>query len=183
MMEVVYSTGMRRGEVVRLKRYDIDTERGTVFIRQGKGKKDRVVPIGARALLWVEKYLAEVRPLFALEPDEGYVFLAPDGGVLSLGMVTHLVIAYLKTSGIGKTGACHLLRHTCATLMLEGGADIRYIQQLLGHSELSTTEIYTQVSIRRLKDVHTLTHPAKAEAHAAADAHKELEALDGTSFP
>ncbi|HLP41419.1 MAG TPA: tyrosine-type recombinase/integrase, partial [Fibrobacteria bacterium] len=153
------------------------------FIRQGKGKKDRVVPIGARALLWVEKYLAEARPLFAVEPDAGYLFLAPDGGALSLGAVTAMVVGHLKASGIGKTGACHLLRHTCATLMLEGGADIRYIQQLLGHSELSTTEIYTQVSIRRLKAVHTLTHPAKAEAHAAQDARKDLDALEGTSFP
>lgn len=183
MMEVVYSTGMRRGEVARLKVYDLDRERGTVFIRQGKGKKDRVVPIGARALAWVTKYVAEVRSLFAVEPDEGSLFLAPDGGALSPGTVTAMVTAYLKASGIGKTGACHLLRHTCATLMLEGGADIRYIQQLLGHSELSTTEIYTQVSIRRLKAVHTLTHPAKAESHAAADARKELEAIEGTSFP
>ncbi|HLP42778.1 MAG TPA: tyrosine-type recombinase/integrase, partial [Fibrobacteria bacterium] len=77
MMEVVYSTGMRRGEVAHLKGHDLDRERGTVFIRQGKGKKDRVVPIGARALLWVEKYLAEARPLFAVEPDAGYLFLAP----------------------------------------------------------------------------------------------------------
>jgi len=183
LLEVVYSTGMRRSEVAHLKLYDLDSERGTVFIRLGKGKKDRVVPIGARALAWVEKYVAEVRPLLAMEPDEGYVFLSPGGQALSLSTVTGMVVGYLKASGIGKTGACHLLRHTCATLMLEGGADIRYIQQLLGHAELSTTEIYTQVSIRRLKAVHTLTHPAKSETHASVDARKELTALEGTSFP
>ena len=76
---------------------------------------------------------------------------------------------YVDAAGIGKTGACHLFRHTAATLMLEGGADIRFIQQMLGHAKLDTTQIYTQVSIRKLKEIHTATHPAKLERRSHED--------------
>jgi len=168
ILEVFYSTGMRRAELMNLSIYDIDMERGTVFIRQGKGKKDRMVPIGERAILWVQKYLAEVRPVFASTPDNGTLFLTAQGDIFTDFRLTQMVRDYVEKANLGKKGACHLFRHTCATLMLEGGADIRYIQQQLGHTDLSTTEIYTQVSIRKLKEVHTLTHPgARLEPHEA----------------
>lgn len=115
VLEVLYSTGMRRMEVIGLRWDDIDAERGTVFIREGKGKADRM---------------------------------------------TQLVRSYVSAADRGKSGSCHLFQHSCATLMLENGAGIRSIQQLLGHAKLDSTQIYTQVSIRQLKQVHTLTHPA-----------------------
>jgi integrase/recombinase XerD len=169
ILEVLYSTGMRRMELAGLALYDLDTERGTLMIRQGKGKKDRMVPIGERAIAWTEKYLGDVRPGLVVEPDQGVLFLTAEGQAFTPNRLTQMVREYVIAASIGKTGACHLFRHTMATLMLEGGADIRFIQQMLGHAELSTTQIYTQVSIRKLKEIHTATHPgAKLERGAAS---------------
>jgi integrase/recombinase XerD len=126
----------------------------------GKGKKDRMIPIGDRALAWTEKYLNDVRPSIVVEPDEGWLFLTKEGTQLIADHLSSLVKGYVEAANTGKTGACHLFRHTMATLMLEGGADVRYIQQMLGHSRLETTEVYTHVSIRTLKAVHSATHPA-----------------------
>ena len=160
MLEVLYSTGMRRGELARLAISDMDFERGTVLIREGKHRKDRVVPIGERALLWVEKYLEEVRPEYVVPPDEGYVFLTRMGKGFVPNGVSETVTKAVKASGIGKRVSAHSLRHSCATAMLEGGADIRFIQQMLGHASLTTTQIYTRVAITALKEVHERTHPA-----------------------
>jgi integrase/recombinase XerD len=163
LMETLYSTGVRRLELANLKLYDLDTERGTVMIRQGKGKKDRVIPIGDRAAAWIEKYLRESRPLLAVEPDDHTVFLSNAGEPFCLDHLSDLVRTHVDAANIGKRGACHLFRHCMATLMLENGADIRYIQQMLGHADLKTTQIYTQVSIRQLKRIHAATHPARLE--------------------
>lgn len=183
MLEVLYSTGIRRGELAHLQLPDVDVDRRTLFVRQGKGRKDRMVPIGTRALAWLDGYLVEARPRLVVDPDPAWLFLTADGTVFSLDRLTQLARDYVTASGVGKSGACHLFRHTMATLMLEGGADIRYIQAMLGHAELSTTQIYTQVSIRTLQAVHQATHPgadlarhrAALEADAAADQpHVEL---------
>jgi len=169
MLEAFYSTGLRRMELLGLKLYDLDQERGTLFVRQGKGKKDRMIPMGERAFSWVRKYLDDARPSLALSPDDGTVFLTNAGLPFEANRLTQLVRDYVDKAEIGKTGSCHLFRHTCATLMLEGGADIRFIQQMLGHAKLETTQIYTQVSIRQLKEVHTRTHPARLALAAATD--------------
>ena len=161
ILEVLYSTGMRRMGVIGLRWDDIDTERGTLFIREGKGKVDRMVPIGERALRWCEKYLHGVRSEFDLTGHDPAFFLTSYGEAFTPNRMTQLVRNYVKAAELGKSGSCHLFRHSCATLMLENGADIRYIQQLLGRAKLDTTQIYTQVSIGQLKQVHTLTHPAK----------------------
>jgi integrase/recombinase XerD len=110
-------------------------------------------------------------------PDEGTLFLGVTGEELSPNRLSQLVRGYVDAADLSKTGSCHLFRHTMATLMLENGADIRYIQEMLGHAELSTTQIYTQVSIRRLKQVHTLTHPG-AKLGSRADAIAELEVTE-----
>ena len=162
ILEVFYSTGIRRSELAHLAVTDIDHERGTLLVRQGKGKKDRMIPIGQRALAWTGRYLAEVRPKLALGDDDGTLFLTAEGEPFSLDRLTQLASRYVKASGVPKAGACHLFRHTMATLMLEGGADIRYIQAMLGHARLDTTQIYAQVSIRALQAIHTATHPAAA---------------------
>ncbi|MDJ0766855.1 MAG: site-specific tyrosine recombinase XerC [Myxococcota bacterium] len=161
ILETLYSTGMRRMELIGLNIYDLDTERGTIMVRQGKGKKDRMIPIGERAVAWTEKYLYEIRPSFAAAPDEGILFLTATGDPFTPNRLTQLVRTYVNNADTGKKGACHLFRHTMATLMLENGADIRFIQQMLGHADLSTTQIYTQVSIRQLKQIHQATHPAR----------------------
>ena len=159
LLETLYSTGMRRAELSRVKVHDIDTERGTLAVRQGKGRKDRMIPIGERAALWVERYLRDVRPSFAVEPDEGFLFLGRHGDPIAAATLSLLVKRYVDAAGIGKTGGCHLFRHAMATLMLENGADVRMIQAMLGHVKLTTTEIYTHVSIKKLKEIHTATHP------------------------
>jgi integrase/recombinase XerD len=174
---------MRRLELANLKLYDLDTERGTVTIRQGKGKKDRVIPIGDRAAAWIEKYIRESRPQLVVEPDDHTVFLSNAGEPFCLDHLSDLVREHVDAANLGKRGACHMFRHVCATLMLENGADIRYIQQMLGHADLKTTQIYTQVSIRQLKRIHAATHPAaKLDKEKAiepvADSRDLLEASD-----
>jgi integrase/recombinase XerD len=149
-------------ELIGLKVYDLDADRGTVMVRQGKGRKDRMIPIGERALAWIDKYQREHRPSLVI--DGGPVLFVNNAGEqFGPGQLTRLVRDYVNASEIGKRGSCHLFRHTMATLMLENGADIRYIQAMLGHVKLETTAIYTQVSIRKLKEIHTATHPARAK--------------------
>jgi integrase/recombinase XerD len=173
ILETFYSTGIRRFELISLKLYDLDVARGTLMVRQGKGKKDRMIPIGDRATAWIDKYLVEVRPTLAFEPDDGTIFLTNEGEPFTPNRLTQLVRAYVDRADIGKRGACHLFRHTMATLMLEGGADTRFIQEMLGHAKLETTQIYTQVSIRKLKEIHSATHPGARLGRAAG---KEEEA-------
>lgn len=160
MLEVLYSTGVRRQELLNLAIGDLDRERGVMLIRRGKGKKDRMVPIGDRAVVWINKYLEELRPRLVAEPDEGFLFLSNYGERVTPKRLSQIAHDAIVRAEIGKHGSCHLFRHTAATLMLEGGADIRFIQQLLGHASIQTTQIYTQVSIGKLKEVHTETHPA-----------------------
>jgi len=188
MLETLYSTGMRRGELVALHVDDVDLQRGTVLIRQGKGAKDRVVPIGERACRWIEKYLYTVRPDYVDAGDgtePAVLFLAKHGQAMQgkqLSVIVRNAIAAAKLERFADThpnAACHLFRHACATHMLEAGADIRFIQALLGHADLSTTEVYTQVSILQLKAVHEKTHPARLqprrEAIAVTDGAKVVE--------
>lgn len=163
MMEVLYSTAIRRAELTNLKLEDLDKERGLLWIRGGKGAKDRVVPIGERAIAFLELYLEKVRPLLASlsgGQDEAIMFLNKDGLPFALEGVGNTIRQYIKKAELGLVGSCHIFRHTCATLMLEGGADIRYIQEMLGHNSLATTQIYTKVSGNKLKEVHTRTHPS-----------------------
>lgn len=159
ILEVLYSTGLRRSELIGLSLYDLDWERGTLMVRQGKGKKDRMLPIGERAVAWTRRYLDDVRPQLLVDPEDPTIFLTREGEPLSAYRLSQLVRDYVDAAELGKRGSCHLFRHTMATLMLEGGADILYIQQMLGHANLATTQLYTQVSILRLKQVHALTHP------------------------
>ena len=168
LLETLYSTGMRRMELIGLKRFDLDFERGTVMVRQGKGRKDRMIPIGERALAWIEKYRDDVRPQLAAGNDDGTLFLTHQGDAFTPNRLTQLVRDYVDAAKLTKRGSCHLFRHTMATLMLENGADIRFIQAMLGHAELNTTQIYTQVSIRKLKAIHAATHPARLQRAGSA---------------
>lgn len=188
MMEVLYNTGIRRAELAKLQLYDIDEDRGTVTIREGKGRKDRVVPIGERALHWMGRYIEEVRPDLVVPPDDGTIFLDSDDGTsMKLPRLTQLMKRIIDAADLGKTGACHVWRHSMATHMLEGGCDVRLLQEILGHVEMSTTAIYTRISIKHLKRVHEQTHPAAwldtkkptvADDRAEATEEQLLAALD-----
>jgi integrase/recombinase XerD len=162
ILEVLYSTAMRRLELCNLTLEDIDYERRLIRIHQGKNRKDRVVPIGQRALQWLQKYLQEARPQFLRQPNES-VFLGHWGTTIRAISLSALVRRYVVGAGYTKRGSCHMFRHTAATLMLEGGADMRSIQTLLGHENLNTTAIYTHVTIQRLREVHDKTHPGASD--------------------
>jgi integrase/recombinase XerD len=163
MLELLYGTGMRRSELMKLQIADVDLTNGTVFIGQGKGRRDRYVPMGDSAVHWIRRYLAEVRPLItasqANAPTAWTLFLTDYGEPFEKSRLTDLVARYLRAIGV-EHGACHALRHACATHMLEAGADLRFIQALLGHADLNTTQIYTHVAIGKLAAVHAATHPA-----------------------
>jgi integrase/recombinase XerD len=160
ILEVMYSTGLRRLEIVRLQLNDLQLERGLVLVRNGKGNRDRYAPLTNRGLRWVRRYLRSARPQLA-KPDSGQtVFLTREGQPISRDHLTHIARHYIAMAKLNKTGACHVFRHTVATLMHENGADIRFVQQFLGHADIKTTQIYTQVAIRTLQRVHAATHPA-----------------------
>jgi integrase/recombinase XerD len=168
MLELLYATAIRRAELIGLRLFDVDYARSTLIVRQGKGNKDRVVPLGERARAWLVAYRDHVRPGLVAGRDPGTLFLSRDGRALEPKRLSEKVRGYVAAAGIGKPGSCHLLRHTAATLMLEGGADIRFIQALLGHESLETTQIYTQVSIAKLAEIHAATHPGARLAHDRA---------------
>jgi integrase/recombinase XerD len=159
VMELLYATGIRRGELERLAVEDVDFAAGLVRVVEGKGKKERLVPLSERAAAWLEKYLEEARPRLVRRRDPGTLFLGRWGEPLQGGQLGKIVHQHVAASGIAKEGSCHMFRHTLATLMLEGGADIRFVQQMLGHATIATTEIYTHVALRKLKEVHAATHP------------------------
>lgn len=159
IMEMFYATGIRRTELLQLHIDDIDNLRCVVLVRQGKGHKDRLIPLGERALHWLLRYLDTSRPQLAWDTNERTLFLGNEGLPLVSNWLGTLMTRYITRSGVGKKGSCHLWRHSMATLMLEGGADIRLIQAMLGHASISSTQIYTQVAIHHLARVHAATHP------------------------
>ncbi len=177
ILEVFYATAIRRTELTKIGLFDVDHGRSVIMVRQGKGKKDRVVPMGERAGAWLQAYLDQVRPGLVVGRDPGFLFLTAKGGRLAPKKLSDRISRYVIASGVGKAGACHLFRHTAATLMLEGGADIRFIQALLGHESLETTQIYAKVSIGKLSEIHAATHPSAklASATAVADALSAAE--------
>ena len=159
ILEVFYSTGIRAAELAALHLYDLDSGRGTLAVNAGKGGRSRIVPIAERAVGWCDKWTLDGRPHLAVPPDANRLFVNNRGGPLSTKTLTAIARRHLDAAGVVKPGACHLFRHTAATLMLEGGADIRYIQAMLGHAELTTTQLYTHVAVGPLKAVHERCHP------------------------
>jgi len=160
ILETFYSTGMRRSELTALDIGDLDASAQTIRIRKGKGGKSRVVPVGTVSLHWLEAYLEKTRPQLLVDPGEQALFLSGYGERMNSTYVGNWVTKTVKAADIGKRGSCHLFRHSCATHMLENGADVRLIQQLLGHARLDTTQIYTEVAIKALKETHARTHPS-----------------------
>jgi len=178
MWEVLYSTGLRRTELARLKLDDLDRTRGWLFVRQGKGRKDRIVPIGERAIAWVEKYLDELRGEWLRDAREAHLFLNPSGTPVTPASLTARGHQLFRRACIAKPGSCHIFRHTMATHMLEHGADVRYVQEMLGHKNLNSTQIYTHVSAGKLKAVHTATHPKARLARMDAPTQADIDAAE-----
>ena len=170
ILETFYATAARRTELINFDLEDIDLIAKTAHIRQGKGGKSRLVPIGKTALYWLQKYLQETRPQLLLDHAEKALFISGYGERLSSGYLGNWMKKCLRKAGIEKHGSCHLLRHTCATHMLENGADIRVIQQFLGHENLDTTSIYTQVAITHLQEIYQQTHPSAASKSTSGTA-------------
>lgn len=160
MMEVLYSTGVRRRELATIRVRDLRTDFSALLVAEGKGDKPRMVPLGLPARLWLRRYLSEARDLLAgKDPTCDALFLTGYGDGFSAGAVGQLVRRYLDAIGMHCRGGTHLLRHACATHMLDHGADLRVIQELLGHTRLDTTAIYTHVSNERLCKIHADCHP------------------------
>lgn len=157
ILETLYGTGMRVGELVRLRPDDVDTEARLVRIVEGKGRKDRNVPLTTAAAQAIARYLAGGRP--ALAREEPWLFLAKRGGRLHRAQVGDIVNVWAKKARVKKKVSCHTFRHSAATHLLRGGADIRQIQALLGHGSLSTTERYTHVEVSDLRRVIERAHP------------------------
>jgi len=185
LLELLYATGVRRSEVASLGLYDPDLLRGVLWVRHGKGNRQRVVPLGTRAIAWLEKYLTQSRPeLLAGNGGEGgqALFISDYGLPMRADQIADKVRRYMDFAGIHKGGATHLLRHACATHMLEGGADIRFIQAMLGHTSLETTEIYTHVSIDKLIEVHRATHPSRLErVKSQSQGNSQAQSVDAAT--
>lgn len=158
MLELLYATGVRVSELVLLQTHQINLQGDYVTVR-GKGSKVRMVPFGKWAREGVLKYLKEVRPKLLMGRTSPFLFLTRSGKELTRQGFWKLVRRYALAAGIEKRVTPHTLRHSFATHLLEGGADLRSVQSMLGHSDISTTQIYTHVEAKRLKEVHRKYHP------------------------
>ena len=161
ILELLYGTGLRLSECTRLDLPDLSLGGRHLFVRNGKGRKDRVVPLMGRAAHALTIYLKEVRPSLSKTLRESAVFLSRDGNRISTNQVQTRLALYGQGAGLKMKLRPHLLRHTCATHLLAGGASIRHVQSLLGHRSLRTTEIYTRVEIGDLRQVLLRAHPRK----------------------
>ena len=162
MLEVLFATGLRRFELLGLRVGDVDSARGTVFVREGKGRRQRIVPISKRALYWVDRYVMNVRGALPGATKSDALFLSMTKPKPVHEQCLHNVVHdAIKAADVGVAGSCHVFRHTVATLLLEGGADLRYVQEMLGHNSPTTTAIYTKVTITSLKSAYEKAHPAQ----------------------
>ncbi|VAX13793.1 Site-specific tyrosine recombinase XerD [hydrothermal vent metagenome] len=158
MLEVLYACGLRVSELIGLKLAEINLRQGVLRIN-GKGDKQRLVPLGDEAIDWLEKYQAEARPQLLAGRQCEVLFVSRRGQGMTRQAFWHLIKRYAGSAGIDKPLSPHTLRHAFATHLLNNGADLRVVQMLLGHSDLSTTQIYTHVAKARLKNLHEVHHP------------------------
>lgn len=156
ILECLYATGIRVSEITGLQTANLHLDNAFLKV-SGKGGKERVVPVGKKALEAMGKYLERVRP--SLNPRTGHVFLGRSGRGLTRQYLWQIIRRYAKLAGISKTITPHTFRHSFATHLLEGGADLRVVQEFLGHADIATTQIYTHVSRDHLKSVHARFHP------------------------
>ncbi|MFA5072549.1 MAG: site-specific tyrosine recombinase XerD [Nitrospirota bacterium] len=158
MLELLYATGLRVSELVHLAQRDINLERGYLIV-MGKGSKERAVPLGETAVDWLQAYLERGRPAFLHNKKSDSLFISAKQQTITRQMFWERIKFYTKKAGIEKTVSPHTFRHSFATHLLDNGADLRSVQAMLGHSDISTTQIYTHVSRERLKKIHEKHHP------------------------
>lgn len=159
ILEVLYATGVRVSELTSLKQSDLMFESDLILVF-GKGSKERLVPIGTSAVEWVKKYQREVRMhLVKSGKSHDVLFLNYRGGKLSRAAIRDMIVKYARMAGIKKEVHPHTFRHSFATHLLEGGADLRAVQEMLGHADIATTQIYTHIDREYLKEVHRTFHP------------------------
>ncbi|OTF88326.1 site-specific tyrosine recombinase XerD [Ligilactobacillus salivarius] len=158
MLELMYATGLRISEIINLKLEDLHLTMGTLQTL-GKGHKERIVPVGDEAIKWINRYLEEARPKLLKKKRSNYLFLNFHGNNLTRQGVWKNLKAEVRKAGIQKNITPHTLRHSFATHILENGADLRIVQELLGHADISTTQIYTHLSNKQLADIYNRAHP------------------------
>ena len=158
MLEVLYATGLRVTELVSLQLFEVNLNQGVIRV-MGKGGKERLVPLGEEAISWLQRYLVQIRPLLLGENISDVLFPSRRGQQMTRQTFWHRIKHYALVAGIDKPLSPHVMRHAFATHLLNHGADLRVVQMLLGHSDLSTTQIYTHVAQQRLQSLHRLHHP------------------------
>lgn len=158
MLEVLYASGLRVSELVGLTLMQVSLNEGVARVL-GKGSKERLVPLGEEALHWLKRYLAEGRPVLLAGKVSDVLFVTQRGAGMTRQMFWRLIKAHARRGGIDQPLSPHTLRHAFATHLLNHGADLRVVQMLLGHSDISTTQIYTHVARERLKTLHRMHHP------------------------
>jgi integrase/recombinase XerD len=158
MFEVLYATGLRVSELVTLRVAQVSMDMGVVRV-MGKGSKERLVPLGEEALDWLRRYLAGGRPVLLGKQVSDAMFVTARGEGMTRQMFWYLIKKHARTAGLNKPLSPHTLRHAFATHLLNHGADLRVVQMLLGHADISTTQIYTHVARERLKQLHAMHHP------------------------
>ncbi|WDU53047.1 site-specific tyrosine recombinase XerD [Taylorella equigenitalis] len=159
MLEILYATGMRVSELIAIKTNEISLDAGVVRVTMGKGSKDRLVPMGEESEFYLKKYLSEGRPLLEKDKKNSFVFLNRFGDCMTRQAFWQIIKKYAKYTSIKIPLSPHVLRHAFATHLLNHGADLRVVQMLLGHVDISTTQIYTHVARERLKSLHKKHHP------------------------
>lgn len=163
ILELLYSTGIRNQELRQLTIYDVDTTNCDLRVNQGKGRKDRVIPLGEIAANYVEEYIKYSRPKLLSRQETNTLFLTKHGKAINHSNLIWLIKKYVKCAKIQKHITPHSLRHTCATHLLKNKASLRHIQELLGHASIETTQVYTQLDLTDLKKAHKLYHPRERD--------------------
>jgi integrase/recombinase XerD len=158
LLETMYACGLRASEAIGLELADLDLELGVLRAR-GKGSKERIVPVGSQAIEGLRHYLEEARPKLVGLTDESRVFVNRRGSALSRQGLYKIVQRHARSAGLEGKMSPHTLRHTFATHLLAGGCDLRSLQEMLGHADIATTQIYTHLSVERLRDVYFEAHP------------------------
>ncbi|MCH2192159.1 MAG: tyrosine-type recombinase/integrase [Gammaproteobacteria bacterium] len=160
ILETLFATGIRRIELLHLDIEDVDFNQQLIRVRKGKGNREYILPVSDRAIEWLAFYLTKLRPKLATLQSGSALFLNDKGTRYRACALSDMASRYVRFAGFKRSGSCHLFRHATATIMLDNGADIRHVQEMLGHADIASTQIYTFVSRSKLRDVYNKTHPS-----------------------
>lgn len=159
LLEVLYATGIRSSELINLRLGDVNCDEELLTVRHGKGGHDRVVPLSAMACRFIETYVKGIRPRLAKSVTQDHLFLSSRGKPMEKGSINLLIKLHTRKAGLKKHVTCHVWRHTCATHLVQNNANLRHVQEMLGHRSLTTTERYLQLTVTDLKQAHRKFHP------------------------